>query len=82
MDMPTASAGPQPASAAQPAPPAARPVPAARPARDGRGAVWIIAAAAAGAELAVSARYGYHRDELYFLEAAGTCSWAMWTSRC
>ncbi len=31
--------------------------------------VWIIAAAAAGVELAVSARYGYHRDELYFLEA-------------
>jgi hypothetical protein len=62
MDMPTAPAGPQAASAAQP-------VPAASPARDGRREVWIIAAVAAGVELAVSARYGYHRDELYFLEA-------------
>jgi Dolichyl-phosphate-mannose-protein mannosyltransferase len=30
-------------------------------------AVWLVAAAAFGAELAVSARYGYVRDELYFL---------------
>jgi 4-amino-4-deoxy-L-arabinose transferase-like glycosyltransferase len=31
------------------------------------GAVWLVAAAAFGAEMAVSARYGYVRDELYFL---------------
>jgi 4-amino-4-deoxy-L-arabinose transferase-like glycosyltransferase len=30
-------------------------------------AVWLVAAAAFGAEMAVSARYGYVRDELYFL---------------
>ena len=30
-------------------------------------AVWLVAAAAFGLELAVSARYGYVRDELYFL---------------
>ena len=30
-------------------------------------AVWLVAAAAFGAELAVGARYGYVRDELYFL---------------
>src|SRR5439155_3999921 len=29
----------------------------------------LIAAAAVAVELAVSARYGYHRDELYFLSA-------------
>jgi hypothetical protein len=28
---------------------------------------WLVAAAAFGAEMAVSARYGYVRDELYFL---------------
>jgi hypothetical protein len=31
--------------------------------------VGIIAAVAFGLEMAVSARYGYHRDELYFLQA-------------
>src|SRR6516225_4910065 len=31
--------------------------------------VGVIAAAAFGLEMAVSARYGYHRDELYFLQA-------------
>jgi Dolichyl-phosphate-mannose-protein mannosyltransferase len=30
-------------------------------------AVWLVAAAAFAAEMAVSARYGYVRDELYFL---------------
>jgi hypothetical protein len=30
-------------------------------------AVWLVAAAAFGLEMAVSARYGYVRDELYFL---------------
>jgi len=40
----------------------------ARP-RTGRLGVWLIAAAAVGLELAGSARYGYVRDELYFLAA-------------
>jgi hypothetical protein len=40
---------------------AARPAPVA--------GIALIAAAAVGLELAVSARYGYHRDELYFLAA-------------
>ncbi len=31
--------------------------------------IFLIAAAAAAIELAVSARYGYVRDELYFLSA-------------
>src|SRR5215831_6530233 len=31
--------------------------------------VGVIATAAFGIEMAVSARYGYHRDELYFLQA-------------
>jgi hypothetical protein len=32
-------------------------------------AVWLVVAAAFGLELAMSARYGYVRDELYFLAA-------------
>jgi 4-amino-4-deoxy-L-arabinose transferase-like glycosyltransferase len=62
MNMPTGAHDPQ-------ALPAAPPAPAARPARADRRAIWCIAAVAFGIEMAVSGRYGYHRDELYFLEA-------------
>ncbi len=41
----------------------------ARARRSPRLGVIIVAAAAFAVEMAVSARYGYHRDELYFLEA-------------
>jgi hypothetical protein len=41
----------------------------ARPSRTPRAGIAVIAAAAFGLEMAVSARYGYHRDELYFLSA-------------
>src|SRR5690348_1989143 len=34
-----------------------------------RRGVWLVAAAAFGVEMAFAARYGYHRDELYFLAA-------------
>lgn len=33
------------------------------------GPVWLVAAAFVALELAVSARYGFHRDELYFIVA-------------
>ncbi len=55
-----------------PSPAAAQPASAARDARAGRppvAGIALIAAAAVGLELAVSGRYGYHRDELYFLAA-------------
>jgi len=42
---------------------------AARPARPPWPGIALIAAAAVAAEMAVSARYGYVRDELYFLSA-------------
>src|SRR5260370_4740802 len=42
---------------------------AARPARPPWPGIALIAAAAVAAEMAVSARYGYTRDELYFLSA-------------
>ena len=41
----------------------------ARARRSPRLGVIVVAAAAFAVEMAVSARYGYHRDELYFLEA-------------
>ncbi len=49
---------------------AARPLPPPEPGPLGRAAgIALICAAAVGLELAVSGRYGYHRDELYFLAA-------------
>jgi hypothetical protein len=66
-----APASPGPASPG-PASPAAASAPPARPAPAGTAPVrWIalIAAVACAVELAVAARYGYHRDELYFLAA-------------
>jgi hypothetical protein len=45
------------------------PATAAQPRRTARLGVGLVAAAAFGLEMAVSARYGYHRDELYFLQA-------------
>ncbi len=61
------SAGFTPAEPVAPAEPA-QPAPSGGPAAPVR---WIalIAAVAFAAEMAVSARYGYVRDELYFLEA-------------
>ena len=38
-------------------------------------AVWLVAAAAFGVEMAVSGRYGYDRDELYFLAAGRHLGW-------
>jgi 4-amino-4-deoxy-L-arabinose transferase-like glycosyltransferase len=40
-----------------------------------RGPVLSIAAAMVALELAVAARYGYHRDELYFLACARHLAW-------
>ena len=62
---PSASPARAPGAAGQPAARRGGPAPDGRP---GSG-IAIIAAAAFGIEMAVSARYGYCRDELYFLAA-------------
>jgi hypothetical protein len=38
-------------------------------------AVWLVAAAAFAVQMAVSGRYGYVRDELYFLAAGHHLAW-------
>ncbi|MGO9854529.1 MAG: glycosyltransferase family 39 protein [Acidimicrobiales bacterium] len=58
---------------ARPRPPQEVPGPALPPLR--KGPVFGIALATVGLELAVSARYGYHRDELYFLACARHLAW-------
>ena len=65
MDSTTGTHLGQPAPAEAEHPPAA----ASGPARPPRVGIALIAAAAAAVEIAVSARYGYVRDELYFLSA-------------
>jgi 4-amino-4-deoxy-L-arabinose transferase-like glycosyltransferase len=40
-----------------------------------KAAVWLVAAAAFGVEMAVSGRYGYVRDELYFLACGRHLAW-------
>ncbi len=44
-------------------------------------AAWVIAAANVVLMLAVSDRYGFQQDELYFLVASHTWRSGTWTSR-
>jgi hypothetical protein len=54
--------------------PAPSPVPEEPPAL-ALGPLLLVAALLAGLLLAVAGRYGYHRDELYFLEASRHLAW-------
>ncbi|HEY1347530.1 MAG TPA: hypothetical protein VGF54_21285, partial [Streptosporangiaceae bacterium] len=70
--MNTTSGAPSPSASPARAPGAAGgrpPAAAAQAQRTPRLGIGIIAAASFGIEMAVSARYGYVRDELYFLAA-------------
>lgn len=43
--------------------------------KEGRSWVWIIALCVVALLMAVSGRYGYHRDELYFIQAGERLAW-------
>jgi len=66
-------AGPEPPGPAATGPAAPGPVTPVR--RTPRLGIAVIAAAAFAVEMAVSGRYGYHRDELYFLAAGQHPAW-------
>jgi hypothetical protein len=69
MDTTTGAQSPSASPARKPGAAGHQPAAAGRPQRTPRLGIAIIAAAAFGVEMAVSARYGYVRDELYFLAA-------------